>query len=225
MKQDIQKLAERAEIVIAWLEKATKGMVIPAATAIVQEFGRDPFLVLISCLLSLRTKDLTSLPASQRLFALARTPHDLLQVPISEIEKLIFPVGFYRRKAQQIHDVSRIIIDRFGGLVPSAESELLTIKGVGPKTANLVLGEGFNVPAICVDTHVHRISNRLGLVNTKTVEETEVQLKKVLPKKYWIEYNKLIVMWGQNICVPISPKCSQCVVSDICPRVGVTKSR
>ena len=141
------------------------------------------------------------------------------------IEKLIYPTGFYRKKAALLHEVSQDLIERFKGKVPKTEQELLSINGVGRKTANLVLGVAFDIPAICVDTHVHRVSNRLGLVKTKTVDETEIALKKILPPEYWVEYNHLLVVWGQNICVPISPKCSQCAIAQLCPRIGVTRSR
>jgi endonuclease-3 len=216
---------QRALRIISLLKQHTKGMPLPASAHIVGEYGRDPFLVLISCLLSLRTKDTVSLPASQRLFHVARTPTSLLALPLEKIEQIIFPVGFYRVKARTLHTVSATLLTEFDGKVPATEAELLSIKGVGRKTMALVLGEGFNIPAICVDVHVHRISNRLGLVQTATPEETEHALKKLLPPEYWIEYNYLIVMWGQNICVPISPFCSRCPLAPVCPRVGVTRSR
>lgn len=215
----------RAIKIIKILRIATKDMLQPASSSIVQKYGRDPYLVLISCLLSLRTKDTTSLPASIRLFEHARTPEQMLALPITQIEKLIYPCGFYHRKALLLHSVSQQLLDQFGGKVPHNEEELLTLKGVGRKTANLVLGVAFNIPAICVDTHVHRVSNRLGLVKTKTTEETERELKQLLPEEYWIEYNHLMVMWGQNICVPISPFCSKCAVVNVCPQVGVIKHR
>lgn len=215
----------RAEKVIETLRRATKNMVKPACTQIIDQFGRDPFLVLISCLLSLRTKDTVSLPASIRLFKYAKTPTEMLLLPAPQIAEIIYPVGFYRRKAVNIHEVCNTLLDQFGGKVPSSEQELLTIKGVGRKTANLVLGEGFGIPSLCVDTHVHRISNRLGFVATTTPEETELALQRLLPKEYWVEYNRLLVMWGQNICVPISPFCSRCPISDLCPKVGVTQRR
>ncbi|MFI5333395.1 MAG: endonuclease III domain-containing protein [Candidatus Babeliales bacterium] len=200
-------------------------MIEPAASSIVKQYGQDPFLVLVSCLLSLRTKDTVSLPASIRLFEHARTPEQLRDLPLSHIEKLIYPTGFYKRKAQGLKYVSDQLITRFHGKVPNTFDDLISIKGIGPKTANLVLAEGFGIPAICVDTHVHRISNRLGLVSTKTPEETERALKELLPQEYWAEYNTLIVTWGQNICVPISPFCSKCPLFDVCPKIGVTKRR
>ncbi len=216
---------DRALAIIQILKKATKGMEQPASSVIVERYGQDPYLVLISCLLSLRTKDTVSLPASIRLFKEAKTPRQMLKVPISKIEKLIYPTGFYHRKAKILHEVSQDLLNRFKGKVPADLDQLLSIKGVGRKTANLVLGVAFNIPAICVDTHVHKVSNRLGLVKTKTTEETEMELMKILPQEYWIEYNHLIVQWGQNICVPISPFCSKCAIANLCPRVGVTKHR
>lgn len=211
--------------IIQKLQIATKAMVPPAATEIIREFGKDPFLILVSCILSLRTKDTVSLPASQRLFNIAKTPQQLLKVPLGTLERIIYPVGFYRNKSRHLHELSADLLDRFKGVVPSTEAELLTLKGVGRKTANLVLGQGFDIPAICVDIHVHRISNRLGIIKTKTPEETEIALKKILPKEQWVEFNRLLVMWGQNVCVPISPRCSTCPLFTQCKRVGVTKKR
>lgn len=220
-----QDLRNRAIQIVKRLRIATQKMEKPAATQIVEQYGRNPYLVLISCILSLRTKDTVSLPASLRLFAQAKTPQEMLKLPLDTIEKLIYPSGFYRNKAKQILQISKDILDEFNGKVPNTLDELLSFKGVGLKTANLVLAEGFGIPAICVDVHVHRISNRLGLIKTKTPQETEQALKKILPSEYWAEWNKLLVMWGQNICVPISPFCSKCAIADLCPRVGVKKSR
>ena len=215
------RLVEIVEI----LRKSTEDMVEPASFSIVTQFGKQPFLVLISCILSLRTKDTVSLPASVRLFQLAKTPQQMLQLSVAHIEKLIYPVGFYRNKAKNLHEISRDLIERFDGKVPNNEKDLLSFKGVGRKTANLVLAQGFDIPAICVDTHVHRISNRLGVVSTKTTDQTESELHKILPKVYWREYNSLLVMWGQNICVPISPFCSRCALAKLCKKVGVKKER
>lgn len=200
-------------------------MVQPMVFTISEEFGKNPFLILISCLLSLRAKDTTTLPICRVLFKQAQTPQEILAISIPELEKIVYKTGFYKRKAAQLHYVSNELIRRFGGDVPRTEQELLSIKGVGIKTANLVLAEAYDIPAICVDTHVHKISNRLGLVKTKTPEETEKALKLVLPQQYWIEWNRLLVMWGQNICVPVSPYCSKCPIYDQCDRVGVVKSR
>jgi endonuclease III len=186
---------------------------------------RDPFRVLIACLLSLRTKDETTGPAAARLFALADTPQTMLRLPAKRIERAIFPVGFYRTKARVILGVCRDLLERFGGQVPDEIDQLLTLKGVGRKTANLVVTQGFNKPGICVDIHVHRISNRLGYVKTKNPTETETALRKQLPRRYWIGYNDLLVSFGQNICHPVSPRCSDCPVSPRCARVGVMRSR
>jgi endonuclease-3 len=185
----------------------------------------DPFRVLIACLLSLRTKDETTGPASARLFALADTPKAMLRLTPKQIEQAIFPVGFYRTKARVILGVCRDLLDRFGGRVPDEIDALLTLKGVGRKTANLVVTQGFNKPGICVDVHVHRISNRWGYVTTRNPEETEMALRERLPRRYWIGYNDLLVSFGQNVCQPLSPKCSECPVSRRCPRLGVTHSR
>ena len=186
---------------------------------------RDPFRVLIACLLSLRTKDETTGPAAERLFALADTPAVMLRLPAPAIERAIFPVGFYRTKARVILGVCRDLLEHFGSRVPDTIDELLTLKGVGRKTANLVVTVGFGKPGICVDIHVHRISNRLGYVRTRAPEETEVALRARLPRRYWIGYNDLLVSFGQNVCAPVSPKCSICPVRGLCPRVGVTRSR
>jgi endonuclease III len=180
---------------------------------------------LIACILSLRTQDATTAAASERLFALADTPAAMLGLTASEIERAIYPVGFYRTKARVIHEICRDLIERFGGRVPDTIDDLLTLKGVGRKTANLVVTMGYDQPGICVDTHVHRISNRLGYVRTRTPEQTETALRASLPKRYWIGYNDLLVAFGQNVCTPISPKCSRCPVRPLCRRVGVTASR
>lgn len=215
----------RLQYIIKTLQQVTAYMVEPAVTQIVKEFGKNPFLILISCLLSLRTKDTISLPVSRQLFKLIKTPEELLNIPIKKLEKTIFSVGFYKQKSETLRNISQILIDRFNSHVPSTESELLSLKGVGRKTANLVLSEAFGIPAICVDTHVHRISNRLGVVVSKTPYETEVQLKNILPREQWASINPLLVKWGQNVCVPISPLCSSCAIKKWCPKVGVKKSR
>lgn len=186
---------------------------------------RDPFRILIACLLSLRTKDETTGPAAERLFTLADTPEAMLRVARRQIEQAIYPVGFYRTKARVIHAVCRQLIERFKSEVPANLETLLTLPGVGRKTANLVATMGFDLPGICVDTHVHRISNRLGFVRTKTPEQTEWALRAKLPKRHWIELNDLLVAFGQNVCQPISPKCSICPVRRACHRIGVTRSR
>ena len=188
-------------------------------------FSRDPYQVLISCLLSLRTKDETTGPAARRLFALADTPQKMLTLTPKQIEHAIYPVGFYKTKVQTVIDVSRRIIEEYDGQVPDEIDELLTFKGVGRKTANLVRTQGFQKLGICVDTHVHRISNRWGYVQTKTPEETEMALRAKLPKQYWIEINDHLVAMGQTICHPTSPKCSQCPLERHCEKIGVTRSR
>jgi endonuclease-3 len=221
-----KKLLDNAQIaqVIKLLKVAMRDLPDPSVTLVGKKF-KSPFLVLISCLLSLRTRDETTLPASERLFARADTMQGMLKLPIPDIQKLIYPVGFYKTKALRIHDICGDLIHRFNAQVPDDLDQLLTLKGVGRKTANLVLTEGFGKPGICVDTHVHRISNRLGYVNTKTPDETETALRKKLPSQYWIEYNALLVTWGQNVCKPISPLCTTCPVGNICQRIGVTISR
>jgi endonuclease-3 len=177
--------------------------------------------VLVSCLISLRTKDEVTGEASARLFRLARTPRTMVDLPASTIARTIYPAGFYRTKARTIREICRTLIGRHGGQVPATMEELLALKGVGRKTANLVLTIGFGKPGICVDTHVHRISNRLGIVETKTPEQTEFTLRQVLPRQHWIPYNDLLVTFGQNLCKPISPLCSTCPVHDDCPQLGV----
>jgi endonuclease III len=197
----------------------------PTALAVVAERSRDPFRVLIACLLSLRTKDETTEAASTRLFALADTPDAMRRLRPAQIERAIFPVGFYRTKARVLLGVCRDLVERFGSKVPDRIDQLLTLNGVGRKTANLVVTQAFNKPGICVDTHVHRISNRLGYVTTRTPEETEKALRAKLPRRYWIGYNDLLVAFGQNVCQPVSPRCSECPVRAPCPRVGVRRSR
>ena len=197
----------------------------PTAMTHVAEKRRDPFRILIACLLSLRTKDETTGPAADRLFRLADTPGAMLRLTPRRIEKTIFPVGFYRTKARVILGVCRDLLKRFAGRVPDDLDALLTLKGVGRKTANLVVTMGFGKAGICVDTHVHRISNRLGYVRTKTPDKTELALRAKLPRRYWIEYNDLLVSFGQNICTPLSPFCSRCPVERRCAKVGVTRHR
>lgn len=187
--------------------------------------SKDPFKVLISCILSLRTKDEVTSRATKRLFERARTPEEMVRLTKEEIEAAIYPVGFYHRKAAQILELSHVLIERYDSRVPDELDELLQLKGVGRKTANIVITMGFNKPGVAVDTHVHRISNRLGLVATKTPNQTEFALRETLPQKYWIIFNDLLVMHGQTICTPISPKCSICPITEYCKRVGVTRSR
>jgi endonuclease-3 len=196
----------------------------PIVTLMAETY-ESPFRVLISCVLSLRTQDATTAQASHRLFAVADSPEAMAKLSAQLIEKLIFPVGFYKTKAKNIREICRTLIDRHDGKVPDEIDELLKFKGVGRKTANLVVTLGYKKPGICVDTHVHRISNRWGYVKTSTPEKTEFALRARLPKKYWIEYNDLLVSFGQHLCRPISPICSQCAVARYCDRVGVTIRR
>lgn len=197
----------------------------PVVGVVARTSARDPFRILISCLLSLRTKDKTTSEASARLFALAHTPAGLLNLSRRKIERAIYPVGFYRTKAKAIHGICRRLLEVHGGKVPQSIDELITLPGVGRKTANLVVTVGYQKPGICVDIHVHRISNRWGYVKTRTPEETEQALRAQLPKRYWITFNDLLVPYGQNLCQPVSPFCSRCRLSTMCDRVGVTRSR
>lgn len=185
----------------------------------------DPFVILISTLLSLRTKDEVTAEATDRLFALASTPEEMLKVPQAKIARTIYPVGFYRVKAKTIHSTCRELLNRFGSKVPDRLEDLLSIKGVGRKTANLVVTLAYGKDGICVDTHVHRISNRLGYVRTKTPDETEFALRARLPRRHWIIYNTLMVAFGRKTCKPISPLCSVCPIKLYCDRIGVTVSR
>jgi len=209
--------------VIKILEKEIRRFKVPIVTEVSRT--RDPFRVLISCLLSLRTKDETTREASRCLFALGVTPAELVKIKTRAIEQTIYPVGFYKTKAKTIHKISGTLIREYGGKVPDEIDELLKLKGVGRKTANLVVTLGFGKPGICVDTHVHRISNRLGYVRTRTPAETEQRLREKLPAEYWMTFNDLLVTFGQNICRPISPFCGQCPVFRHCRRIGVTKCR
>ena len=215
-----------SEFITSWpvLKKQVKTFQLPWLEGF-STLDRDPFKVLISCILSLRTQDRTTGPASERLFSLASTPEGLVRLSASTIEKVIYPVGFYRVKAGTIRDISQAIIEKHGSRVPDSLEGLLTLKGVGRKTANLVLTRGFNKYGICVDTHVHRITNRWGLVSTKKPDETELVLRKVLPRRYWKDLNGILVAFGQRICQPLSPICSQCTIRRYCKRCGVRKHR
>ena len=180
---------------------------------------KNPYLVLIACILSLRTNDKTTYPATLRMLELAKTPKEMKNVRQEELAKAIYPVGFYENKAKQIIELSKTIDEELGGKVPDEIEDLIKFKGVGRKTANLVLSLGFNKPAICVDVHVHRIFNRLGYIKTKTPEETEFVLREKLPQKYWIDINTLLVTHGQNVCKPIKPKCSECPIAGYCAKI------
>jgi endonuclease-3 len=215
---------EQIHQIVARLQENLKNWDMPVVSHLA-EMGQDPFKILISTLLSLRTKDETTTGATARLFRLARSPAEMLQLPEAVIIEAIYPVGFYRNKAGTIHDICRELIDRHHARVPDTLEELLALKGVGRKTANLVVSLGYGRPAICVDTHVHRISNRLGYVNTKTPEQTEQALRLKLPVRYWRDYNTLLVAFGQHICRPVSPFCSCCPVRSYCDRKNIGKSR
>jgi endonuclease-3 len=200
------------------------GKSLPTVSRIARK-KRDPFKILMSTVLSLRTKDEVTAEASRRLFAIADTPRDLSAVPVRRIERAIYPVGFYKTKARSIKRIATEIDKDHSGVVPDSIDELLKFKGVGRKTANLVVTLGYGKDGICVDTHVHRVSNRLGLVETKTPEQTEFALMDVLPRTHWIGYNELLVSFGQKVCKPISPLCSTCPLEKKCPQIGVGKRR
>lgn len=206
------------------MSKALGNNALPSVSQIARE-NQDPFRVLISTLLSLRTKDEVTLEASKRLFRLADSPGKLAKVHVRTIEKAIYPVGFYKTKARTIKAICKRLMSEFDGVVPDTVEGLLPFKGVGRKTANLVVTMGYGKPGICVDTHVHRVSNRLGIVNTDNPEQTEYALMEVLPKRYWIRTNELLVSFGQQVCKPISPHCSTCPLDSACPRIGVSRSR
>ena len=196
----------------------------PIVTLMAETYA-SPFRVLISCILSLRTQDQTTAVASKRLFALADTPETMRGLSEQKIAKTIYPVGFYRTKAKVIRDICETLVRDYRGAVPDEIDELLKLKGVGRKTANLVVTLGYRKPGICVDTHVHRISNRWGYVRTKDPKETEFALRAKLPRQYWIEYNDLLVTFGQQLCRPISPQCTICPVGKFCDKVGVKVHR
>jgi endonuclease-3 len=213
----VRELARRLEVV----REASRATTL----AEVEHATRSPYALLVSCVISLRTKDAVTAVASRRLLELAPTPARLAELPERTIAKAIYPAGFYRTKARQLRRIGRILEEAHDGVVPAAEAALLALPGVGRKTANLVLGLGFGIPAICVDTHVHRIANRLGLVETASAQSTEVALQKRLPRALWIPINDLLVTFGQNRCHPLSPRCTGCPLDDLCPRVGVTRHR
>jgi endonuclease-3 len=210
--------------VIRVLKAQLKKWDLPITTALAEKKS-DPFKILISTILSSRTKDEVTAAATERLFALASTPEKMLKLSEETIVRAIYPVGFYRSKSRHVREVCRALIDQYHSKVPDRIEDLLSLKGVGRKTANLVLALAHQKDGLCVDTHVHRISNRLGYVATRSPEETEFALRKKLPRRYWIVFNTLLVAHGQNICRPISPLCSRCPIYDCCDRRGVTRSR
>ena len=187
--------------------------------------GKDAFKILISCLLSLRTRDENTEKVTKKLFAVASTPEEILALPTKKLEKLIFSSGYYKNKAKTLKHVSQVILEKYKGKVPSEKEKLLSIKGIGPKTANVVLNFAYNQLVIPVDVNVHRISNRLGFVEAKTPEKTEQKLEKILQKKYWREINAIFILHGRKLCVPVSPRCSICPVKELCLKIGVLKSR
>jgi endonuclease-3 len=206
------------------LAKAIDGLDEPAVEKIAEEQQDDPFQVLIATMLSAQTRDPVTADASRRLFSVARTPRTMARLTSAQVQRLIYPVSFYRNKAVHVIETCTQLVTRFGGRVPKTMGELLTLPGVGRKTANLVLilahRSGEN---ICVDTHVHRISNRLGWVSTRTPEETEQALYGAVPRRWWPVVNLYMVTWGQNVCRPVYPLCGSCAIADLCPRIGVTR--
>ena len=207
--------------VLGIVRRAVRAWRVP----VVGHYKHDPFETLVSCLLSLRTQDATTAAASERLFRLARTPQKMLTLTRRAIERAIYPVGFYRTKARTILELSETLVERHGGKVPSDIDSLLALKGVGRKTANLVVTLAFGKYGICVDTHVHRISNRWGLIATRTPDKSETCLRELLPRGHWRTYNDLLVAFGQNLCHPTSPWCSRCPLDAVCPRIGVKRFR
>lgn len=205
---------KKFSIVLKILKKKSKEFTSTALNDIAEE--RDPFKVLISCILSLRTRDETTARVSERLYRVASTPKQIANFPLSRLASIIRPVNYYKTKAKRVKGISQRLVSEFNGRVPDDINTLLTFKGVGRKTANIVIVYGFNKHGIPVDTHVHRVSNRLGWVNTKNPEKTESELRQMLPKKYWMDINDLFVQFGQNICRPINPKCSECPVKKYC---------
>jgi len=197
----------------------------PAVTTVAEYYSRDPWAVLVSTILSLRTKDDVTLKTSKRLLAEAPGPAELSALPEEKVARLAYPAGFYRTKAKNLKKICAILLKEYGGKVPADMEALLALPGVGRKTANLVLIEAFDLPGICVDVHVHRISNRCGWLQSKTPEETEAILRQILPKKYWKGLNALLVLYGQNLCRPVSPYCSNCVIKLFCGQNGVIRSR
>ena len=214
----------KVKAVMTALARAIDGLELPAVEKISNSQEEDPFQVLIATLLSARTQDATTLAASTRLFRVARTPRTMMKLTVKQLETLIYPVSFYRHKARHVKATCRMLVEQFGGRVPMTMDDLLTLPGVGRKTANLVLILAFKSRKnICVDTHVHRISNRLGWVRTNTPDETEQALYRATANRWWPYINLYLVTWGQNVCRPISPRCGACVIQPHCRQVGVTR--
>jgi endonuclease III len=233
LKRDRNRSTARGKPDVALVEKvmrslaeAITGLQLPAVEKISEEQAEEPFQILIATLLSARTQDATTHAASTRLFRRARTAKSMAKLSVNEIQRLIYPVSFYRNKARHVKACCQMLLDRFGGRVPSTMEELVTLPGVGRKTANLVLILGFKSHQnICVDTHVHRISNRLGWVRTRQPEETEQALYRATDARWWPYINLYLVTWGQNVCRPIGPRCGDCVIAEVCPRIGVQRVR
>ncbi|MFX1256064.1 MAG: endonuclease III domain-containing protein [Promethearchaeota archaeon] len=213
------------DLALSVLTEELKKFNLPMVDALVEQKKADPFRVVVSTLLSARTKDSTTGPASERLFTLAQTPERMSQLSLEQIEEAIYPVGFWRNKAKHILALCKILIEEYDSQVPNTVDQLVKLPGVGRKTANLVVTRGFGLPGICVDTHVFRITKRWGYTTGSNPEKVEFELRRKLPKKWWIPINGLLVTHGQNICTPISPKCSQCPINNICPKIGVEKHR
>src|SRR5687767_11113402 len=210
--------------VLSKLARAIRGLEEPAVEKIAEDSLEDPFQVLVATMLSAQTRDPVTHAASTRLFRVARTPRTMAQLTVARIQRLIYPVSFYRNKARHVKAACREILTRFGGRVPATMEELLTLPGVGRKTANLVLILSHaSRDNICVDTHVHRIANRLGWVRTRTPDQTEAALYRAVPQRWWPEVNLLLVTWGQNVCRPVYPRCPACVLAALCPKIGVTR--
>ncbi|MDR1893920.1 MAG: endonuclease III [Spirochaetales bacterium] len=210
---------------VSFIAGENSGVTFPKTEVLGKPQDSSAFRILVSTMISLRTKDEVTLPASLRLFARASGPEEMAGLTEDEIAKLIFPAGFYRTKAANILKASQILLARHGGQVPPRREDLLALPGVGPKTASLVLSLAFGIPAICVDTHVHRVSNRLGWINTKTPPDSEAALMEILPQEHWISLNERLIFFGQQICTPLSPHCSRCPLGPDCPRIGVGRSR
>jgi endonuclease-3 len=213
------------DIIVRALEKWRRILEDPSVTTVAEQYRRDPWAVLASTILSLRTKDEVTLVSSARLLKRAKTPAELAGLDEAELAALIYPAGFYRTKAANLKKIAAILLEKYGGQVPAGMDELLALPGVGRKTANLVLIEAFDLPGICVDVHVHRICNRAAWIETRTPEETEMTLREILPRKYWKGINALLVLYGQQVCRPVSPYCSRCVIAPHCGREGVERSR
>lgn len=218
MPKDIQAIFKNLEKFYEYEDE-------PSVTKIAKLYNNDPFKVLISTIISLRTKDEVTLKSSLKLFNHADTPEQLLNLSLKELERIIFPAAFYKRKAVTIKEICEKLVDIYNSKVPDNINDLLKFKGVGRKTATLVMIEGFKKDEVCVDTHVHRITNRVGLVKTKSQDKTEIALKKIIPVKYWVKLNEILVVYGQKICKPISPLCSSCFIDKYCDRINVKSSR